>query len=75
MELLTTTQQTLRGRDLRDLSLDQLRNWIDACEKMEHWVKYKKARSGWKQSHEQATAEIERRLSIVADSSNLKSEI
>lgn len=75
MEPLTKTQQALRGRNLRDLSPDQLRDWIDACEKMEHWVKYKKARREWKQSREQAVALLEVRLPIVADSSKLKSEI
>lgn len=75
MEPLTKIQQALRGRDLHDLSLDQLRDWIDACEKMEHWVKYNKARKEWRQSHEQTVAELERRLSIGTDSANLKSEI
>ena len=75
MEPLTKTQQALRGRDLRDLSLDQLRDWIDACEKMEQWVKDRKARRGWKQAREQTVAELERRFSVVADSPNLKSEI
>lgn len=75
MDPLTKTQQALRGRDPRDLSLDQLRDWIDACKKMEHWVKDKKARKEWRKSREQTVAELERRLSISTDSPNLESEI
>jgi hypothetical protein len=61
MDPLTKTQQALRGRDLRDMSPVQLRDWINACEKMERFVKFNKARRGWKQSREEALAELERR--------------
>ena len=59
MAPLTKDQQALRGRELRDMSPTQLRDWIEACEKMERSVKFKKSRRAWKQSREQAVAELE----------------
>jgi len=58
---LTRSQTSLRGRDIRDLSNEQLHDWIDACDKMERHVKYKKARRGWTSSRAEAEAERERR--------------
>jgi hypothetical protein len=55
---LTKSQTALRGRDLRDLSAEQLGDWIDACTKMECWVGANKARRSWKRSREEASAEL-----------------
>lgn len=60
-EPLTKTQQELRGRSVSDMSLGQLRDWIDVCKKMENWVGYNKARRGWRQCREEALAELSRR--------------
>ncbi len=60
-EPLTKTQQALRGRSVGDMSLEQLRDWIDACEKMENCVGYNKARRGWRQGREDALTELVRR--------------
>ena len=49
-ESLSQSQQQLRGRKLGDMSEDQLRDWIDACRKMELWVKASKSRRAWRLS-------------------------
>ncbi|WP_339888945.1 hypothetical protein [Rhodopirellula europaea] len=41
----------------------QLRDWIQACEKMENWVGHAKARRGWRLSGVQAEKELDRRNS------------
>ena len=68
-EPLSKSQQQLRGRSVGDMTDDQLRDWIDACEKMESWVKASKARRSWKLSGHDAEAVLERRKS-AAESSN-----
>jgi hypothetical protein len=40
------------------MSEAQLHEWIDACDKMEAWVKPPKARRMWKQAGEEAEAEL-----------------
>lgn len=45
-EPLSKSQQALRGRKLCDMSVERLKDWIDACDKMELWVGYAKARRG-----------------------------
>ena len=62
-EPLTRTQQRLRGREICDMTEDQLRDWIDACEKMEQWVDAAKARRGWRLSGIEAQSELDRRSS------------
>jgi hypothetical protein len=59
---LSRTQESLRGRKIVDMSVAQLREWIDACVRMEEW-KYTpaKARRGWKASRAKAEVELERR--------------
>ena len=64
-EPLTKSQSELRGRDVRHLSEEQLRDWIDACTKMERWVGFKKARRSWKRGRETASAELARRGATV----------
>lgn len=61
MNPLTKEQEKLRGKNVRDMNSSQLRVWINACDKMENWVKYNKARRSWTQSREQAIVELERR--------------
>jgi hypothetical protein len=52
---LTKEQNALRGRKLETLSLDELRLWIDGCERMEAWPHTPaKARRGWKASRARA---------------------
>ena len=59
---LSRSQHRLRGRDVRDMSDAQLRDWIDACTKMEEWPRIDgKARRGWKESRLSAEAELDRR--------------
>jgi len=60
---LTRSQQALRGRKICDMSIDQLRDWIDACNKMERHVIYNKGRRSWTRSRSEAEAELERRIS------------
>ena len=60
-EPLSKSQQRLRGRKLTDMTIGQLRDWIDACDKMERWVTAAKARRGWKQSGQEAERELQRR--------------
>jgi hypothetical protein len=59
---LSRSQQRLRGRKVSDMNDAQLRDWIDACTKMEEWRGIDgKARRGWKESRAAARAELERR--------------
>ena len=44
-----------------DMSDAQLEDWIDACAKMEVYVKAAKVRRSWKRSGSDALAEVERR--------------
>lgn len=60
-EPLTKSQRELRGRSVGDMSIEQLRDWIDACTKMENWVGFKKSRRDWRLSREEASAELVRR--------------
>lgn len=59
---LSHSQHRLRGRKVVDMSEAQLRDWIDACIKMEEWPRIDgKARRGWKESRIAAEAELARR--------------
>jgi hypothetical protein len=60
-EPLTNSQRELRGRRISAMSIAQLRDWIDACMKMERSVEFNKARRSWKRSREEATEELTRR--------------
>lgn len=60
-EPLTRSQQQLRGKNIRDLTDAQIRDWIAACDKMERWVTAAKARRGWRLSRNEALAELARR--------------
>ncbi len=60
-EPLTKSQQKLRGRDVKNMTEEQLYDWIEACEKMERWVKFNKARRTWKASRQAAEQELARR--------------
>ncbi|MEM9679571.1 MAG: hypothetical protein AAF901_04540 [Bacteroidota bacterium] len=61
MNPLTKEQEKLRGKKVQDMTTDELRIWISACDKMENWVKYNKARRSWTESRDQAIEELERR--------------
>ena len=58
---LSKNQERLRGHKRTDMTDTELRDWIDACEKMECWVKPAKARRTWKAARADAIAELERR--------------
>jgi hypothetical protein len=60
-EPLTLSQQRLRGRKVSDMKIDQLRDWLNACEKMSVWVKPPKARRSWAQGLKEAEEELEQR--------------
>jgi uncharacterized protein with von Willebrand factor type A (vWA) domain len=61
MNPLTKQQEKLRGKKVQDMNSDELRIWISACDKMQNWVKYNKARRSWTESREQAIGELEKR--------------
>ena len=58
---LTKEQERLHGKNVRDMNFDELQIWIHACERMEIWVKFNKARRSWKESREAAIEELDRR--------------
>lgn len=60
---LTRSQQEFRGRSVHEMSVGQLREWIDACDKMEQWVGAKKARRSWRLSRQEALEELSCRRS------------
>jgi hypothetical protein len=60
-EPLSKSQQQLRGRDVHTMTNDQLSDWIHACNSMEKWVKYNKARRSWKRGRKEAEEEIQKR--------------
>lgn len=64
-EPLTKSQQELRGRSVHEMTIVQLREWIDACDTMERWVGAKKARRSWRSSRQEASEELARRDSFV----------
>ena len=53
---LTKEQEQLRGKKIVDLSLEQLSVWINACERMENWVKDSKSRRSWRKSKMELTS-------------------
>ena len=60
---LTKSQQKLKGRKVTDMTVEQLKDWIEACEKMERWIaRAGKARREWKRSGQEAQTELEGRL-------------
>jgi hypothetical protein len=58
---LSREQEALRGRRLVDLTDRELELWLDACERMEHWVRFAKARRTWKRSRDAALQEQAKR--------------
>jgi hypothetical protein len=59
---LSRAQQMLRGRKIEDMTVAQLRKWIDACDRIEVWPHTPaKARRGWKASRARAEAELAKR--------------
>lgn len=58
---LTREQEALRGKRLADLSDRQLELWLDACDRMEHWVQFSKARRTWTRSRQAALEEQAKR--------------
>ncbi len=59
---LTKSQQALRGKRVPDMTDAQLRDWLEACAKMELHVKPAKARRSWRSSAQEAEAELQKRL-------------
>jgi hypothetical protein len=60
------SQQRLRGKNVADMTDEQLRDWIDACQRMEKWVKPAKARQGWRLSGEEAESALASRKSSAS---------
>jgi len=61
-EPLSSSQQALRGRKVADMTEQQLRDWIDACDRMDAWPHTaNKARRDWKNGRAAAVAELARR--------------
>jgi hypothetical protein len=59
---LSRSQEILRGRKVGNMSVEQLREWIDATNRMDEWKDTPaKARRGWKASRAKAGAGLERR--------------
>lgn len=58
---LTKEQEELRGKNISSFSIE-LNEWIEACERMEVWVKTNKARRSWARSKEKAECELSKRL-------------
>jgi hypothetical protein len=58
---LTKSQQQLRGRNVSDMTVEQLHDWIDACNTMEQSGIAAKARRSWKDGRKEATRELEKR--------------
>ena len=63
IEPLTKSQQKLRGCKIADMAIYEIHDWIAACKRMELWAQDPKARSIWKTAGQEATLELERRLS------------
>jgi len=61
VESLSRSQQALRGKKTGDMTDAELRDWIDACDKMEVSVKPAKARRSWKSSGAKARVELQER--------------
>lgn len=60
---LSKDQEALRGKKIKDMSLSELKLWIDACDKMEGWIKNaNKARRSWTSSKEKAEHELQKRI-------------
>jgi hypothetical protein len=66
-EPLSKSQKGLRGRDLRTMSIEQLQDWIHACNAMEKWVNYNKARRTWTQSRREAQELLNKRQRKLED--------
>ena len=60
---ISRSQEALRSIPVRDMNVLQLRDWIDACERMSNWpgMKLHKGRKFWRQNLAEANAELERR--------------
>jgi hypothetical protein len=61
--ILSKSQHRLRGRKLQDMTVSELNDWIDACNKAEQVVE-KKARRGWIASKKEALEELGRRKQV-----------
>jgi hypothetical protein len=59
--LLTKQQEKLRGKKVSDMTILEITTWIEACDKMENWVKGNKARRSWTQSRDEAENELIKR--------------
>lgn len=59
---LSKNQEKLRGRKVSDMAIEELKSWIEACNRMEKWVSYNKARRSWTQSRMEAETELEKRI-------------
>lgn len=59
---LSKQQEKLRGKEVCNMTIDELNVWIKACDEMENWVHANKARRSWTSSRFEAIDELEKRL-------------
>ncbi len=64
-EPLSKSQVELRGRSLGEMTVEQLFDWLDACSKMERWIKPPKARREWHQGRIETLRELSRRGALA----------
>ncbi len=58
---LTKQQEKLRGKKIVDMTNAELHSWINACDRMETYVKGNKARRSWTKSRDEAENEMQSR--------------
>jgi hypothetical protein len=56
--LLTKRELTLQKKGIVNLSVGELREWIELCERMEECVRASKARRSWKASRLEAEEKL-----------------
>lgn len=59
---LTVTQQALQKRRKSEMTIDQLHDWLAACQTMEEWSTVAAARRAWAKHRVDTEAEIAKRL-------------
>ena len=57
--MLTKQEEKLRGKKVIDMTISELKIWINACNKMERLVKANKVRRNWTKSRDDAELALE----------------
>ena len=58
--LLSKEELKLQKKGVENLTQEELKRWIEICERNENDVKYNKARRTWVKSRQQAEARLEK---------------